>query len=53
MKYLKKDLVEVIAKDTGFYKKDVEEVISDISCMANRYTSIDEIIDDYEKTYVK
>ena len=26
MKYLKKDLVEVIAKDTGFYKKDVEEV---------------------------
>lgn len=28
MKYLKKDLVEVIAKDTGFYKKDIEEVIN-------------------------
>lgn len=33
--------------------EDVDEVISDISCMANRYTSIDEIIDDYEKTYLK
>ena len=28
MKYLKKDLVEIVAKDTGFYKKDVEEVIN-------------------------
>lgn len=27
MKYLKKDLVDIVAKDTGFYKKDVEEVI--------------------------
>ena len=28
MKYLKKDLVEIVANDTGFYKKDVEEVIN-------------------------
>ena len=31
MKYLKKDLIEVIAKDTGFYKKDVEEVIKKLN----------------------
>lgn len=30
MKYLKKDLVEMVAKDTGFYKKDVEEVINSV-----------------------
>ena len=27
MKYLKKDLVDIVTKDTGFYKKDVKEVI--------------------------
>lgn len=44
---------ERLAKIAKQINEDVDEVISDISCMANRYTSIDEIIDDYEKTYVK
>lgn len=44
---------ERLAKIAKRINEDVDEVISDISCMANRYTSIDEIIDDYEKTYVK
>ena len=44
---------ERIAKIAKRINEDVDDVISDINCMANRYTSIDEIIDDYEKTYVK
>lgn len=44
---------ERLAKIAKRINEDVDEVISDISCMADRYTSIDEIIDDYEKTYVK
>lgn len=44
---------ERLAKIAKRINEDVDEVISDINCMANRYTSIDEIIDDYEKTYVK
>ena len=44
---------ERLVKIAKQINEDVDEVISDISCMANRYTSIDEIIDDYEKTYVK
>lgn len=45
-----RERLEKIAKRIN---EDVDEVISDINCMANRYTSIDKIIDDYEKTYVK
>lgn len=44
---------ERLAKIAKQINEDVDEVISDISCMANRYTSIDEIIDNYEKTYLK
>lgn len=44
---------ERLVKIAKRINEDVDEVISDISCMADRYTSIDEIIDDYEKTYVK
>ena len=44
---------ERLAKIAKRINEDVDEVISDISCMADRYTSIDEIIDDYEKTYLK
>ena len=44
---------ERLAKIAKRINEDVDEVISDINCMANRYTSIDEIIDNYEKTYVK
>ena len=44
---------ERLAKIAKRINEDVDEVISDINCMANRYTSIDEIIDDYEKTYLK
>lgn len=44
---------ERLVKIAKRINEDVDEVISDISCMANRYTSIDKIIDDYEKTYVK
>lgn len=44
---------ERLVKIAKRINEDVDEVISDINCMANRYTSIDEIIDDYEKTYVK
>lgn len=44
---------ERLAKIAKLINEDVDEVISDINCMANRYTSIDEIIDDYEKTYLK
>lgn len=44
---------ERLVKIAKRINEDVDEVISDISCMSNRYTSIDEIIDDYEKTYVK
>ena len=44
---------ERLVKIAKQINEDVDEVISDINCMANCYTSIDEIIDDYEKTYVK
>lgn len=44
---------ERLVKIAKRINEDVDEVISDISCMADRYTSIDEIIDDYEKTYLK
>ena len=30
MKYLKKDLIELVSDDTGFYKKEVEEVLNSI-----------------------
>ena len=44
---------ERLAKIAKRINEDIDDVISDINCMANRYTSIDEIIDDYEKTYLK
>ena len=50
---LTSDQHERLAKIAKRINEDVDEGISDINCMVNRYTSIDEIIDDYEKTYVK